>query len=116
MQHYNHLANERSASRDVEYKAYVKTFTPGQILVANSARRKLRVQSKGKKVSTWAAIDDDRIPKQPASAYIAYSVQRMATGDFKNILPTDRTKLVAEEWKELDQSEKRVSVALHCDM
>lgn len=42
--------------------------------------------------------------------YIQFSVNRNASGDFRNIAVSERAKLIAKEWKALSEGEKKVSL------
>ena len=57
----------------------------------------------------YSQIKDERAVKRPASSYIQFSINRQASGDFKNISVGERAKLIGKEWKALSESEKKVS-------
>lgn len=50
--------------------------------------------------------------KRPASSYLQFSINRQASGDFRNIPVSERGKLIGKEWKALSESEKKVGVDL----
>lgn len=105
-EHYNHLANQRTEEKEQAYKAWLQEHTPEQIRIANSARSKLRAKlSKG--THKWIALKDDRLVPTPRSAYILFSTDRHNSGDLKGIPLSEAGKLVGEEWKKLDESEKQ---------
>ena len=116
-QHYNHLARTTNQAKQAEYKRWVESHTPDQIQEANSARRQLRRKyptAKGK-AAKWPAIHDERAVKLPLSAYQQFVSNRLNSGDFKNIPPVERMKLIAQEWNALNVSEKEVSQSTcHC--
>lgn len=84
--------------------------------MANKARRSLRyrLESGGLKKknvrSAWAPIEDERAVKPAVSAYLQFSTNRHASGDFKNIALPERSKLIAKEWKALSEGEKKVGL------
>ena len=87
----------------------MESHTPEQIHGANNARSQLRRRKLAKpRSSTWSPIQDDRAVKRPASAYIQFTINRHASGDFKNIPLAERARLMAQEWKALAESEKKV--------
>ncbi len=43
------------------------------------------------------------------TAYVQFSINRQASGDFANIKVPDRAKLIGAEWKALSEGEKEVS-------
>ncbi|KAH7137224.1 hypothetical protein B0J13DRAFT_559233 [Dactylonectria estremocensis] len=93
----NRLANE--ASR----KAWVETFPPERIYLANQARRRLTRKTE----KSYFAIPDERLPKSPVAAWPAYVKSRFDSG-FTNDGPLgDRLKILAQEWKTLSDAEKR---------
>lgn len=112
IKHYNHVAHEKTAARQTEYRAWVHSHTPEQIHAANNARNQLRrllatEDSKGHPHNTQK-IQDDRVPKKALSAYILYFKERQASGDFNNIKVSDAGRLAGEEWRSLAASEKKV--------
>ncbi|KAH9870470.1 hypothetical protein IAQ61_005945 [Plenodomus lingam] len=111
LEHYNHLAAERTAAKRAEYKAWVESHTPDQIRLANNARRLLRKKLVNKRKSGHPArtekLIDERVPKSPASAYIHFVTERFTSGDFKGIPVTEAAKLAANEWKALSAGEKQ---------
>ncbi|ORY06490.1 hypothetical protein BCR34DRAFT_490048 [Clohesyomyces aquaticus] len=116
-EHYNHLANERAVAAQAEYKRWVLSHTPDEIRIANNARLLLRRKLKaapraGKRLHppNTTKIQDDRQVKRPLTAYTRFMVERMATGDLKSIGLAQSAKLVANEWKALSASEKKVSL------
>jgi hypothetical protein len=92
----------------------VESHTVEQIRLANNARTQLRRQLKDqvKGTTKYSPIKDERLVKRPASQYIQFSINRQASGDFKNISIAERAKLISQEWKALNAGEKKVS-ALH---
>ncbi|KAI9710939.1 MAG: hypothetical protein M1820_002376 [Bogoriella megaspora] len=118
-EHYNHLANENKAAFQTEYDKWVRSHSAEQIRQANAARANLRRKlttissNPGHKKSAKFQgrvihnIRDDRAVKRPVNAYTQYVVERFTTGDFKGVKPTDATKLIGEEWKAMDASDKQ---------
>lgn len=51
---------------------------------------------------------DERLVPGRKPAYIYFTMERMATEDFKKISFPDRTRLIAKEWKELPEADKKV--------
>ncbi|KAF1944516.1 hypothetical protein EJ02DRAFT_452379 [Clathrospora elynae] len=112
LEHYNHIANEKTTARRAELQAWLKSYTPDQIKTANNARallrRKLAGTLKKKKYPAHTnKLHDDRHVKQSPSAYILFLKDRYASGDFKGIKPTEATKLIGSEWLSLSSSEKK---------
>ncbi|KAF1951464.1 hypothetical protein CC80DRAFT_597405 [Byssothecium circinans] len=107
-EHYNHLANERTAAKRAEYQAWIKTHTPEQIRQANIARNYLR-----RKATTpsrrrrYTPLQDDRLLTAPAPPYIRFSQERRKSGDLKSIPIGDASKLIGTEWNALSVSEKQ---------
>lgn len=60
-----------------------------------------------KKVQKFPAIKDDRLVKQPRSAYVQFTVDRFASGDFAHMTVPESAKLIGREWKALNASEKK---------
>lgn len=80
--------------------------------MANRARHALKRKLNLKKGSTkWNQIQDERAVKRPLTPYIQFSVDRHASGDFRNIGIGERAKLIGQEWKALSESEKKVRFA-----
>ncbi|GAB7325128.1 hypothetical protein MBLNU13_g09211t1 [Cladosporium sp. NU13] len=106
LEHYNHLARVRREDSAAEFKRWVESHSIAEIKLANNARRALN--RKDPKLSRTATrhIQDERLPKKGVTAYLAFSSSRQTSGDFKHIAVTDRSKLIAEEWKALDAEEK----------
>lgn len=81
-------------------------------MTANNARTQLRSKLKGTTTRRTplhtSKLVDDRQVKRPRSAYISFTGERRASGDFKNIGITESAKLIAEEWKALSAGEKKV--------
>ena len=80
--------------------------------MANRARsqlkRKLNTKATGKRTYAWTPIHDERAVKAPITNYFQFSINRQASGDFKNIPVSERAKLIGQEWKALSESEKQV--------
>ena len=90
----------------------MESHTAEAIKLANSSRAQLRRKLDLKKGSRkYLPIKDERAVKRPASSFIQFGVSRHASGDFKNIALGDRSKLISQEWKALDESEKKVRVS-----
>lgn len=53
-------------------------------------------------------IDDPRIPKRPLSSYILFVKERYNSGDFKGINSVEAARILAQEFKGLSDSEKKV--------
>jgi hypothetical protein len=110
--HYNHLANQQTAARMAEYKAWILTHTPEQIYAANVARNQLRYRLKaGEYRGTpryTARLRDDRLPKRPSGTYTIFVSERWASGDMKGIAAPDASRIIASEWKALSAGEKKV--------
>lgn len=100
--------------REREYEAWVKSHTPDQIRMANLARNKLRTKAGIKYGAKWPLIKDDRLLVQPSSSYALFLGDRMATGDFRHISLGDATRLIAGEWKSLDEGQKKVIRSCNC--
>lgn len=112
IQRYNHLAAERNVARAAEYKAWVESFTPDQIRIANNARSQLRKKlpplKSGSKHAHTTQLVDERQVKRPVNAWIYFCGQRNASSDFTGISIGERSKLISGEWKALTANEKRV--------
>ena len=110
--HYNHLANQKMAAKQAEFKAWLHSYTPEEIRIANNARAQLRKKLAGtqkKSVAHTKKLIDDRVPKQGPTSYLCFFLERHASGDFKNIRAADAAKLIGAEWKALSAAEKKVS-------
>ncbi|KAF2798644.1 hypothetical protein K505DRAFT_346420 [Melanomma pulvis-pyrius CBS 109.77] len=110
-EHYNHVATEKNAIRKAAYKDWVESHTPEEIRVANRARATIRRRHKaagGKTVPAHTVkIHDEREVKAPRLPFLRFSIERRATGDFKNIAIPDASKLIGKEWHALTESEKQ---------
>ncbi|KAF2120515.1 hypothetical protein BDV96DRAFT_641193 [Lophiotrema nucula] len=109
-EHYNHLTSERNAARKAEYNAWVRSYTPEQIRIANNARARLRKLLKGKQKSApahTAKIQDDRQYKKGPTSYAMFIKDRYASGDLKGIGVGEAAKLISNEWKSLSAGEKQ---------
>ncbi|KAJ4296525.1 hypothetical protein N0V90_006570 [Kalmusia sp. IMI 367209] len=104
-EHYNHLAQERAEAKRAEYDAWIRQHTPEEIRAANYARTRLR----GKLPGRWTRLVDERHTVSPAKIppYIRFYKERYASGDFKNIAIGDGAKLIGNEWRALNASEKQ---------
>ncbi|CAE7010958.1 hypothetical protein HRS9139_01843 [Pyrenophora teres f. teres] len=110
LEHYNHLANQKMAEKQAEFKAWLHSYTPDEIRIANNARAQLRKKLAGtqkKSVAYTKKLVDDRVPKQTPTSYLCFFLERHASGDFKNIKAADAAKLIGTEWKSLSAAEKK---------
>ncbi|CAI9633716.1 unnamed protein product [Alternaria burnsii] len=110
LEHWNHVANQEHAARQAEYKAFIHSYTPEQIKIANNARSQLRklLADKRKRLPPYTIkLVDDRQPKRASPPFPTFVRARFASGDYKNIHPTDAVKLAANEWKSLSAAEKQ---------
>lgn len=118
------MAHQRKETAQAEYKKWVESHTVEEIAAANIARQHLRRLKKEKNTEAASPrkkipakrlrfIDDERRVKRPiASPYVQFSINRHASGDFRNIRFEERAKLIGQEWKALSQEEKDVSCSL----
>lgn len=116
LQHWNHIANQQNAARQAEYQAFIHSYTPEQIKIANNARSQLRklLADKRKHTPPYAKkLVDDRQTKKAVSPFPAFVRARHASGDYKNIPSTEAIKLAANEWKSLSAAEKQVCIKHH---
>ena len=93
----------------------MKAYTPDEIRAANAARTKLRSIEPEKRKGKWRSLDDERLVPEPKSSFILFSIDRHASGDFKNMIAKDAGKLIGEEWTALGASEKQVRHSA-CDL
>ncbi|KAH7080557.1 hypothetical protein BKA63DRAFT_246760 [Paraphoma chrysanthemicola] len=111
LEHYNHIAQERTAAKRAEFRAWIQSHTPQQILDANKARSRLRRIVKTGIAKKYPAhtqkLEDDRQPKRLRNAYTLFFAERRSSGDFKGISAIDASKLIAAEWKALSEGEKK---------
>ena len=112
VQHYNHLGHQATEAAQAEYKRWVESHTPEEIQLANRARHQLRRKLNLKGTRKYVQIKDERAVKRPASSYLQFSINRQASGDFRNIPVSQRAKLIGQEWKALSESEKKVGKGL----
>ncbi|KAF2761794.1 hypothetical protein EJ05DRAFT_496688 [Pseudovirgaria hyperparasitica] len=105
---YNHTVNQNKADNTAAYEKWVKSYTPEQIRIANAARSSLRRLAKAsKKPVSYRLIHDERAPKRPATSYTSFATDRYSSGDFTAIPMTEAGKLMGEEWRALNASEKQ---------
>lgn len=110
-EHLNHLVTEHNAKSLREFQEWLNTHTPAQIKDANHARTRLRkLVAEPKKTHQFAPIKDARLLKRPTSTYIQYHMERLASGDFRNVSTTQAAKDISTEFKALSASEKKVSL------
>lgn len=103
-QHYNHIANQNKAANEVAHQKWIESHTPLEIAEANLARVRLRSKYQKK----FPLLRDERLVPGRKPVYIFFTKERMATGDFKNVSFLDTTKLIAKEWRDLPDAEKKV--------
>ncbi|KAF2842339.1 hypothetical protein M501DRAFT_998616 [Patellaria atrata CBS 101060] len=114
IEHYNHLAREKSTVAQAAYKAWVESHSPDEIRIANNARnllgRRLDKTKAGRKRHdcNFATIHDERALKTPPNPYARFASSRWDSGDMRHIPVTQASKLIAQEWKALSESEKNV--------
>lgn len=109
-QHYNHLAHTSKEKEQAAYKQYVESHSVEEIEAANKARVALRRKLKGKRGGgMWPKINDERAVKRPVNPFAQFIANRFASGDFKHMVASQATKLIAQEWKALSEEEKKVS-------
>jgi hypothetical protein len=73
-------------------------------------RRAKKTKTGGKRHGRGLSpIKDERLVKRPESGYLKFSIERRASGDFKNIALGDATKLITQEWKDMSDGDKKVS-------
>lgn len=109
-QHYNHVAHTAKDNGLAEYKRWVESHSVEEITIANTARRTLRRRFPSEKGTQkkWVAIQDERLVKKAVSPWVQFMVTRLSSPDFKHIVVNERMKLISQEWKALDESEKQV--------
>ncbi|TKA82157.1 hypothetical protein B0A55_02047 [Friedmanniomyces simplex] len=112
VEHYNHLARTARETSQAEYKRWVLSHPPEQIEAANRARQQLRRKLPQKGKRGWPPIQDERAARTPLSAFLQFSTNRHASGDFNNIAVPECAKLIGQEWKALSGEEKQKYKAL----
>lgn len=114
-QHYNQLANATKEKSAAAYKRWVESHTVEEISIANTARRALnRLHAAGKIRFKYPLISDERSVKRPMTAWNQYFTSRMGSSDFSNVANNERASHVSQEWKALDESEKKVRRSFPC--
>ncbi|KAF1968382.1 hypothetical protein BU23DRAFT_514896 [Bimuria novae-zelandiae CBS 107.79] len=109
-EHYNHVAKERTEAARAEFNTWIHQHTPEDIRAANFARATLRrkLEAKGSKNVQYRRLEDDRRDtSSKLTPYIRFSTERIASGDLKGIAFGEKAKLIANEWKALNASEKK---------
>lgn len=53
-------------------------------------------------------LKDDRLVKRPRSTFMYFSSDRRDSGDFKHMTIGETSLRIADEWKNLTESEKEV--------
>jgi len=115
---YNHIAAERTEARAAEYKAWVESYTPDEIRLANNARLRLKKRlikrsalNGPRKVPMTRTqtqhIEDERRVKRPSSAWTHFFSERVKSTDFKGIALQEKSRLIADEWRALSGDEKQ---------
>jgi len=86
-------------------------------MVANNARRHLNRIAKqpkpeGRKTKviahTTRLLTDERKVKQPDTPWIAFTRERWASGDYKDVRPADAARSLSKEWQAMNASDKKV--------
>src|SRR5690349_14460733 len=111
-QHYNQVANQNKEKNAHAHSQWLSQFTPQQVHEANSARKQLKKihlarHPKLKPTSKYAPLHDDRLLKRPVTAYVHFTQDRHASGDFKGMAIAESAKLIGREWKALSANEKK---------
>ncbi|KAH9902252.1 hypothetical protein F4778DRAFT_781487 [Xylariomycetidae sp. FL2044] len=89
------------------YKAWVESFSVGEILQANKARKQLKKKYNYPRArGRPSLIRDDRQPKKPATPYALYTKARWASGEHTGPV-AEVTRAIAKTWNTLSQSEKQ---------
>ncbi|KAL9107999.1 MAG: hypothetical protein Q9227_007214 [Pyrenula ochraceoflavens] len=107
-EHYNQVANDINARRQASYRKWLQSLSPEQIRVANQARGSLRTLARkdGKGVKP-SPLRDERLVKSPSSAFLYFTKDRHASGDFRGVAVSEAAKLVGREWKGLSQNQQK---------
>ncbi|KAF6796326.1 hypothetical protein CSOJ01_13274 [Colletotrichum sojae] len=95
-------AEENKQAWQVEWKAWLTSYTPQEIVAANIARGHLR-KLKGKQIP--AHLKDERIPKAPITAFAGYIKARLASGELPG-RATGHMKALSGEWNALSEDDK----------
>lgn len=115
-QHYNHLARTQAERSQAEYKRYVESHSVDEIEAANRARLQLnrlyRKPDSNRTVAKYPLIKDERHVKRPVTGFLLFCIERQKSGDFAHIHSSERSKLVAQEWKVMSEDEKKVRYRL----
>jgi hypothetical protein len=102
-------AESNKLANNAAYKAWVESHTPDDVSAANTARRRL-VSKYGVRVR---AIRDDRQPKRPQVSFALFTKSRWGSGDLNGQPVVEALRSVAQEWKALPPSEKKVRFAVY---
>jgi hypothetical protein len=106
----NQKANQNKHDNEVAYKAFIQSFTPTQIRLANNARRLLKKKTQ----KAWPLLVDERQPARPNSVFVYFMKSRHASGDMKGIPVAEALPLIAKEYQALSPSEKKVTSPRKC--
>ncbi|KAL9121728.1 MAG: hypothetical protein Q9187_001709 [Circinaria calcarea] len=107
LEHYNHIANTNKAKGEEALREWIKSYTPEEIHKAHNAHKKMARLGIKRRFKTDLLGHDDRQIRRPLSNFIHFSRDRMASGDYKGMATTEKVRLIAHEWKELDNAEKQ---------
>ncbi|KAJ5630780.1 uncharacterized protein N7484_010880 [Penicillium longicatenatum] len=99
---FQNQAEENRVANEASLASWLKQYTPLQIKEANSARRSL-ARLTGKPARP---IVDDRLVKRPMTAFFWFMSERKASGDLKYMQASEVAKQIAQEWKDMTETEK----------
>ncbi len=108
------MANQNKVANEAAYKKWVLSHTVDEIRLANNARMLLKRRLKRPRAFT--PIKDDRLVKRPATGYANFFKDRVTSGDLRHMTLAARSRLVAQEWRDLNSSEKKVSNNQYCSI
>ncbi|KAJ5562040.1 transcriptional regulator family: HMG [Penicillium sp. DV-2018c] len=91
------------------YESWLQAYTPLQIKEANAARRTLSRLVK----KDYRPLKDDRLVRQPASAYSYYLKESLTASERQGKPASEIFKDVSKAWNALTQSEKNVRLSIN---
>lgn len=99
-------ADRNKAANEVNYKKWVETIPPAEVMLANNARTLIRRKFPDVRVGRHSIVDE-RLPKRAPNGFALFVSEYMANNPDARSNPTSHMSALSVQWRGLSEDQKK---------